>query len=117
MHQAFNLNHTFLYFKTGGIAKGIRRVTCLTGAAAKQAMADGEAFRVRIEAAFALKPAEMMKEQKEMQTALSGLVCSYYLKEEFMAELKKMHKIGSKAAAGAGNDICKAKAEEAKSSG
>ena len=82
--------------KTGGIAKGIRRVTCLTGAAAKQAMADGEAFRVRIAAAFALKPAEMMKEQKEMQTALSGLVCSYYLKEEFMAELKKCTKLVAK---------------------
>jgi alanyl-tRNA synthetase len=107
----------FVVAEEGGIAKGIRRVTCLTGALATKAIEDGEAFRVRIEAAFKLKPAEMMTEQKAMQTSLSDLVCSCYLKEGFMAELKKMHKLGSKASAGASNDLCKSKADEAKSSG
>ena len=108
----------FVIAEECGTAKGIRRVTCLTGEAAKQAIANGEAFQAKIDAAFKLAPAEMLVEQKLLQTGIGDLVCSCYLKETFASELKKMHKMATKAAASAGpGQLCKDKAEEAKTSG
>ena len=114
----------FVISEESGTAKGIRRVTCLTGAPAKKAIEDGEKFAARIAAALKLAPEAMMKEQKELEKVMKGdgeegekLVCSVYLKETFAAELKRMHKLGSSASAAAGNDLIKAKAEEAKTTG
>ena len=114
----------FVISEESGTAKGIRRVTCLTGAPAKKAIEDGEKFAARIAAALKLAPEAMMKEQKELEKVMKGdgeegekLVCSVYLKESFAAELKRMHKLGSSASAAAGNDLIKAKAEEAKTTG
>lgn len=108
----------FVISEESGTAKGIRRVTCLTGAAAKQAIEDGEKFSSRIAGAFKLAPEAMMVEQKELEKLMKGdLVCSVYLKEGFAKELKRMHKLGSSATAAAGNDLIKSQAEEAKTTG
>ena len=109
----------FVIAEEGGIAKGIRRVTCLTGAAAKQAIENGIQFQLKIDNGLTLtSPDAMMKEQKLLSTQLSDLVCSCYLKEIFAVELKKMFKLAKKAASSAGpGQLCIDKANEAKTTG
>jgi hypothetical protein len=109
----------FVIAEEGGIAKGIRRVTCLTGAAAKQAIENGIQFQLKIDNGLTLtSPDAMMKEQKLLSTQLSDLVCSCYLKENFAVELKKMFKLAKKAASSAGpGQLCIDKANEAKTTG
>ena len=108
----------FVIAEEGGIAKGIRRVTCLTGEAAKKAIENGKAFQEKINNAKKLGPKEMLDEQKRLASSLGDLVCSCYLKEQFSKELTKMFKTASKAADSVGpGQICKDKASEAKASG
>lgn len=73
-------------------------MVCLTGAAAVEAIARGEAFEKRLEAAFELPYIEMDAESRRIAAELSSLVCSAYLKtglfdQRLKALVKKVVKL------------------------
>jgi alanyl-tRNA synthetase len=107
----------FVIASEEGVAKGTRRVTCLTGAAAAKAVEDAAAFTARIEAAFKMSGAELAVEQKALQTDLRVIVCSAYLKSGFTKKIAELNKLVAKAAEAASQAMCEEKCDQAKASG
>jgi alanyl-tRNA synthetase len=75
-----------------GVAKGIRRIKCLTGALALEAEATRKAFEQRIVAANALPADKMEAEERAIFQALGSLVCSAAAKAQFKDDIKKLTK-------------------------
>jgi alanyl-tRNA synthetase len=66
----------------GAVAKGIRRVICLTGAAAFKAASTSEALRAELEAASALDGKPLQAAQKKLLAALAEATISVSDKHE-----------------------------------
>ena len=107
----------FVIASEEGVAKGTRRVTCLTGAAAAKAIEDAATFSGRIEAAFKMSGDALIAEQKALQTDLRQLVCSAYLKSGYTKKIAELNKLVTKAAEAASQALCQEKTSEAKASG
>ena len=107
----------FVIASEEGVAKGIRRVTCLTGSAANEAIANADQFAERIETAFKLTGSELATEQKNLQAEIRKLVCSAYLKSTFTKKIAQLNKLVLKAAAAESEALCKEKCDIANKTG
>ena len=97
----------FALVQEEGTAKGIRRVLAVTRDAAKKAIATGEEFTKRVEAAKKLAPKEMDKESTAIQRELPEAVMPCAARAVVVAgvaELKKKLIAASKKAGGANKE-------------
>jgi alanyl-tRNA synthetase len=83
----------FALVQEEAVAKGIRRVTAVTGAAAKQAMATAAELTARIEAAGKLPPAELGPFCTEARQEVDAAVMSAAVKTELRAKLEALVKV------------------------
>ena len=82
----------FVVVEETGIAKGIRRVKCLTGKLAEDAEATRAAFAQRIKDADELPVENLEKEERAMAQDLDKITCSAAAKMQFKKEVKKITK-------------------------
>ena len=82
----------FVLVEESGIAKGIRRVKCVTGKLAEEAEANRVAFAQRIKAADALPIENLEKEERAIGQDLDKLICSAAAKMQFRTDVKKITK-------------------------
>jgi len=72
------------------LAKGVRRVICLTGDAAFKAASEAEALRARLEATAGLSGAALQAEQKALQKDISEAVISVSDKHELQQQVEAL---------------------------
>ncbi len=82
----------FVLVEESGIAKGIRRVKCLTGKLAQEAEATRAAFAQRVKDADALPVENLETEERAMNQELDKIVCSAAAKMQFRTDVKKITK-------------------------
>jgi len=80
----------FFILEEGGIAKGVRRLVCVTGSKAADAQVRAEEFRARLAAAKAMGDSEMDAQTSALNPDLDKLAISVVQKEEFRKEIKGM---------------------------
>jgi len=80
----------FSLVSESAVAKGIRRVVCLTGDAAFNAANHAEALRARLENANSLQGAELVKEQKSLQSDINDALISVTDKHELQVGVEAL---------------------------
>ncbi len=97
----------FALIEETAVAKGVRRMTAVTGAAAKEAIKAGEGLLARVRGAGKLEGAELEGEVAAIQTELEGATLSLTTRRSLQEEIAKVQqriKAARKQSAAAGKD-------------
>ncbi len=101
----------FVLASEEGVAKGVRRITALTGVPAQAASAAGHAVAARLSAAASLDGAALAKEAKDIAQQLESLtlplVQKHHLRQQTEALAEKVKAAGKQASAAKSTEIAK----------
>eukprot|EP00698_Gefionella_okellyi_P005473 TRINITY_DN15005_c0_g1_i1.p1 TRINITY_DN15005_c0_g1~~TRINITY_DN15005_c0_g1_i1.p1 ORF type:complete len:949 (-),score=248.94 TRINITY_DN15005_c0_g1_i1:47-2893(-) len=81
---------TFVLIEEGGISKGVRRITGLTGPAAANAMLVAESVAEQVAALTSVPDCDLEEQMKKVQKEVDAAVISYTVKTQLRVQLDKI---------------------------